>query len=88
VRQSLIQPKEELHALALGFEFFFAVAAVYGAVEVLVGLQEGCGHVEGVVEVGEGGTVVDVGLAGVEDALGAFFHLGALVVVMNRVTPG
>ena len=39
--QRLIQPKQELHALAFGFELFFSVAAVYGAVETRVGLEEG-----------------------------------------------
>lgn len=37
-RHRLIQPKQELHAFALGLEFLFAVAAVYGAVEFFMGL--------------------------------------------------
>lgn len=71
-----VEGEEELDAFAVGGEGLGAVAAFYGAIEALVGLDEFGGHEEWVVELGEGGVGVEG--AGVEDGLGEFFDFGVL----------
>ena len=71
-----VEAEEELDALAVGGEGFGAVAALDGAVEALVGLDEFGGHEERVVKLGEGGFGVEG--TGVEDGLGEFFDFGFL----------
>jgi len=64
------------YSAAFGVEGVFSVAFVDGSVEGAVGVSEGFGHGEGVVEVGEG--LVWVFFAGVQDGLGRGFYGGGL----------
>ena len=57
-----VKGKQKFHALAVGLEFFRAVAEVHGAVQGGMGLGERGRHGERVVKVGERGVFCSGGL--------------------------
>lgn len=71
-----VEGEEVFYALAVGGEGVFAVAAVHGAVEGLVGFGEGGRHGHGIIEIrkGAGGEFLARG----EDFFRALFDFGSL----------